>query len=68
MTVINSITSQAITPTEQDLEKFTRCKLKTKDTRKDWIAGEQKELNQFYDLQIFGLGIEQPLKENVVTF
>ena len=43
--VINSITSQAITPDEQALRKFTCCKLKNMDTWKDWIAGERKQLN-----------------------
>ena len=32
LTVINSITSQAITPAEQALGKFTCCKLKNMDT------------------------------------
>ena len=36
LTVINSITSQSITPAEQALGKFTRRKLKTMDT---WIHG-----------------------------
>ena len=36
LTVINSITSQAITPAEQALGKFTRRKLKNMDTWNDW--------------------------------
>ena len=50
LTVINSITSQAITPAEQALGKFTRRKLKDMDTWSDWEAGERKQLNQFHDL------------------
>ena len=49
-TAINYITLQAITPGEQALGKFTRRKLKNMDTRDDWVAGEQKQLNQFYNL------------------
>ena len=45
LTVINSITSQAITPAEQVLGKFTRCKLKNIDTWNDWELGERKQLN-----------------------
>ena len=54
LTLINSITSQAITPAEQALGKFTRCKLKNMNTWNDWEAGEHKQLNQFHNLQIFG--------------
>ena len=35
LTFINSITSQAVTPAEQALGKFTRCKLKNMDTWND---------------------------------
>ena len=42
LTVINSITSQAVTPAEQALGKFTRRKLKNMDTWKDWEAGKRK--------------------------
>ena len=34
--IINSITSQAITPAKQALGKFTHCKLKNMDTWNDW--------------------------------
>ena len=40
LTVINSITSQAVTPAEHALGKFTRRKLKNMDTWKHWEAGE----------------------------
>ena len=66
LTVINSITLQAITPTEQALGKFTRRKLKNMDTWNDWEAGERKQLNQFHDLQMFGKDMTRPLKENAV--
>ena len=50
-TIVNSITLQAATISgEQALVKFTRCKLKNMDTWNDWVAGEQKQLNQFCDL------------------
>ena len=34
------------------------------DTWKDWEAGEQKQLNQFYDLQMYGDDMERPLEDN----
>ena len=64
LTVINSITPQAITPAEQALGKFTRRKLKNMDTWSNWEASKCKQLNQFHDLQIVGDDIERPLKEN----
>ena len=64
--VINSITLQAITPAEQDLGKFARCKLKNMDTWNDWELVEHKQLNQFNDLQMFGIDMVRPLKENAV--
>ena len=66
LTVINSITSKAITPAEQALGNFTRRKLKSMDTWNDWKAGEQKQLNQFHDLQMFGENMARPLEENAV--
>ena len=66
LTVINSITPQAITPAEQAIGKFTRHKLKNMDTWNDWEAGERKQLNQFHDLQMFGEDMVRPLKENAV--
>ena len=61
-----SITSQAITPAEQALGKFTRRKLKNMDTWNNWEAGERKQLNQFNDLQMFGESMARPLEENAV--
>ena len=66
MIVINSIISQAITPAEQALGKFTRCKLKNMDTWNDWEAGEHKQLNQFHDLQMYRKDMTHPLEENAV--
>ena len=63
LTVINSITSQAITPAEQALGKFTLCKLKNIDTCNDWEAGERKQLNQSHDLQMFGKDMSRPLEK-----
>lgn len=53
-TVICLITSQAITPYEQALGKFTCCKLKGVDVWNSWVVSERKQLNQFYDLQMVG--------------
>ena len=66
LTIINSITLQAITPAEQALGKFTRRKLKNMDTWNDWQAGERKQLNQFHDLQMFGEHMARPLEEKAV--
>ena len=66
LTVINSITSQVITPAEQALGKFTRRKLKNMDTWNDWEAGERKQLNQFHDLQMFVEDMTRPLKGDAV--
>ena len=66
LTVINSITSQAITPAEQALGKFTCCKLKNMDTWNDWEAGKRKQLNQFHDLQMLGEIMARPLEEKPV--
>ena len=65
--IINSITSQAITPAEQALGKFTCRKLKNMDTWDEWVAGEHKQLNQFYDLQMFSKSILRPTEDNAVT-
>ena len=65
--VINSVTSQAITPAKQALGKFTCRKLKNTDTWYEWVAVERKQLNQFYDLQMFGKSILRPTtKDNTV--
>ena len=66
LTVINSITSQAITPAEQALGKFTCRKLKSMETWNEWEAGERKQLKQFHDLQMFGAHMACPLEENDV--
>ena len=36
------------------------------DTWNDWEAGEQKQLNQFHDLQMFGHHMARPLEGNAV--
>ena len=66
LTVINSITFQAIIPAEQALGKSTRRKLKNMDTWNDRDAGKRKQLNQFHDLQMFGKDMARPLDENSV--
>ena len=52
--LIHAIQSKETTPKEQALGHFTRKKLKTMSTWDLWHAGETKQLNQFYDLQMFG--------------
>ena len=66
LTIINSITSQAIIPVEQALGKFTCCKLENMDTWNVWEAGERKQLNQFQDLQMFEKDMARSLEENTI--
>ena len=66
LTIINSVTSQAITLAELALGKFTYCKLKNMDTWNDWEACENKQLNQYHDLQMFGENMVCPDEENPV--
>ena len=65
--MINSITSDAITPAEQALGSFTRHRLKPLPTWPQWEAGERKQLDQFYDLQMFGLPIMRPNTPNAIV-
>ena len=48
--MIKAIRSQAMTPEEQALGRFTRYKLKKLDTWPEWRAGEHKQLDHFHDL------------------
>ena len=51
---INTLNSDFMTPEEQALGYFTRKKLKRLSTWDEWLAGEAKQLNQFYDQKIIG--------------
>ena len=67
-TVISSIASQSITPDEQALGKFTCRKLNTcTDIWDQWKAGERKQLNQFHDLEMFGVPVLRPNGKNLVN-
>jgi len=52
--VIQAIQSQAITPAEQVMGRFTRHKLCSLSTWEQWRAGEHKQLNHFHDLKMYG--------------
>ena len=52
--LIHAIQSKATTLEEQALGYFTRKKLQTMSIWDLWHKGELKQLNQFYDLQLFG--------------
>jgi hypothetical protein len=52
--IVHAIQSHAITPEEQALGSFTHHKLKKLDTWPLWAAGEQKQLNHFHSLQMYG--------------
>ena len=58
--VVHAIQSQAITPAEQALGRFTRRKLKSLDTWDKWRAGEHKQLDHFHSLQMFGPPVPKP--------
>ena len=45
---INTLNSDFMTPEEQALGYFTRKKLQRLSTWDEWLAGEAKQLNQFF--------------------
>ena len=51
---------------EQALGFFTRRKLKKLTTWNEWQEGETKQLNQFYDLQMFGEPIAPPVDKRTI--
>jgi len=58
--VIHAIQSQAITPAEQAIGRFTRRKLCSLSTWKQWRAGEHKQLDHFHDLKMYGEPVRKP--------
>ena len=50
---MSAIRSTDATPKEQALGHFTRQKLKTLDDWDQWLAGKQKQLDQFHKLGVF---------------
>ena len=58
--VIQAIQSQAITPAEQAIGRFTRHTLCSLSTWKQWLAGEHKQLNHFHDLKMCGEPVRKP--------
>lgn len=57
---IKAIQSQAITPVEQALGRFTCHKLKSLTTWDEWRAGEHKQLDHFHDLKMYGQPMPKP--------
>ena len=57
---INAIRSDATTPEELSLGRFTRFKLKRLLTWNEWQAGERKQLNQFDCQGLFGSPVTKP--------
>ena len=51
---INTLNSDAMTQEEEALGYFTQKKLKNLLTRKEWKAGEKKQINQFMMQGMFG--------------
>jgi len=58
--VIQAIQSQAITPVEQAIGRFTRPKLRSLSTWEQWRAGEHKQLDHFHDLKMYGEPVRKP--------
>jgi hypothetical protein len=58
--IIHAIQSHAITPEEQALGSFTRRKLQKLETWPEWVAGEQKQLDHFHQLEMFGEPVPKP--------
>jgi hypothetical protein len=61
---INTLNSDSITPEEQALGHFTRCKLKKLTTWNEWKASEHKQLDQFYGQKMSGDDINPTLLPN----
>ena len=51
---ICAVSSTAVTPEEQAISYFTRRRLKTLSTWKEWEKGERKQLNHFEEQGMFG--------------
>jgi len=58
--VMQAIQSQAITPAEQAVGRFTRHKLRSLSTWEQWRAGEHKQLDHFHDLKMCGEPVKRP--------
>ena len=58
--VVQAVQSQAITPAEQAIGRFTRRKLCSLSTGKQWRCGEHKQLDHFHDLKMHGEPIRKP--------
>lgn len=58
--LINAIRSDATTEAQMSLGHFTRRKLKALNTWPLWHAGEVKQLNQFWDLDMYGEPVDRP--------
>ena len=58
--VAQAIQSQAITPAEQAIGRFTRRKLCFLSTWEQWRAGEHKQLDHFHDLKMYGEPVRKP--------
>jgi len=58
--VMQAIQSQAITPAEQAVGRFTRRKLRSLSTWEQWRAGEHKQLDHFHDLKMCGEPVRRP--------
>ena len=64
--LLQAIQSQAITPAEQALGRFTRRKLKNLTTWPEWRHGEHKQLDHFHALRMFGSPVSKPHKAIVL--
>jgi len=58
--VMQVIQSQAITPAEQSVGRFTRRKLCSLSAREQWRAGEHKQLDHFHDLKMHSEPVKRP--------
>jgi len=58
--VMQAIQSQAVTPAEQAIGRFTGRKLHSLSTWEQWRAGEHKQLDHFHDLKMHGEPVRKP--------
>ena len=52
--MINALCSTEVTPAEQALGHFTQRKHKQLENWDQWLAGERKQLDQFFNLEMYG--------------
>ena len=58
--MIQAMRSEAVTPEEQSIGRFTRRKLQKLATWPEWRAAEHKQLDHFHSLMMYGAPVPRP--------